>query len=54
MDRFAIPLRQMLLRSDGEHLCAIAYADEEDRMLPLLRRSSPDSNSYCAFTATAR
>lgn len=38
IDRFDSALGEILLVSDGERLCALDYADYEDRMLMLLRR----------------
>ncbi|MBM4254973.1 MAG: methylated-DNA--[protein]-cysteine S-methyltransferase [Deltaproteobacteria bacterium] len=42
LDRFDSPLGQILLLSDGEHLCALDYADYEDRMRTLLKRHYAD------------
>ena len=38
IDRFGSALGKILLVSDGERLCALDYADYENRMLRLLRR----------------
>jgi methylated-DNA-[protein]-cysteine S-methyltransferase len=37
MDRISSPLGTLLVVSDGERLCALDYADYEQRMLKLLR-----------------
>jgi len=41
IDKFDSVLGKILLVSDGERLCALDYADYEDRMLLLLRRHYP-------------
>ena len=41
IDKFDSALGKILLVSDGERLCALDYADYEDRMLTLLRRHYP-------------
>lgn len=38
LDRIESALGEILLVADGERLCALDYADYEDRMLSLLRR----------------
>ena len=43
IDRIASALGEILLVADGEQLCALDYADSEERMLTLLRRR------YAAF-----
>lgn len=42
IDRFDSTIGKILLVSDGERLCALDYADYEDRMLMLLKRYHPD------------
>nr|AIA10511.1 methylated-DNA-[protein]-cysteine S-methyltransferase [uncultured bacterium]AIA10842.1 methylated-DNA-[protein]-cysteine S-methyltransferase [uncultured bacterium] len=41
IDKFDSVLGKILLVSDGERLCALDYADYEDRMMMLLRRHYP-------------
>jgi methylated-DNA-[protein]-cysteine S-methyltransferase len=36
IDKISSPIGELLLVSDGEHLCALDYADYEQRMLKLL------------------
>jgi len=42
IDRFESSLGEILLVSDGEQLCALDYADYENRMTRLLKRHYPD------------
>ena len=41
IDKFDSALGKILLVSDGERLCALDYADYEDRMMLLLKRRYP-------------